>query len=54
MTVYALAVVVSFVLGFMLGRRRSTPRLPRRHSVAHFEMASETTLELPVVTDRDA
>ncbi len=51
-TVLSVAVVASFALGYMLGRRRSTPRPPGRHSVAYFEMASATTIELPVVTDR--
>ncbi|MEV6430048.1 hypothetical protein [Nocardia sp. NPDC051463] len=52
--VFSLAVVAAFVLGFMLGGHRSTPRPPGRHSVKYYEMASETTMELPVVTDRDA
>ncbi|MBF6214626.1 hypothetical protein IU433_14875 [Nocardia puris] len=47
----SLVVVAAFALGFMLGRHRSTPRPPGRHSVAYFEMASETTMELPVVTE---
>jgi hypothetical protein len=50
-TVFVLAVVAAFVLGFMLGRHRSTPRPPGRHSHRYFEMATETTLELPVITD---
>ncbi|MEV0343663.1 hypothetical protein AB0H49_32085 [Nocardia sp. NPDC050713] len=49
--VFSLAVVAAFVLGFMLGRYRSTPRPPGRHSVAYFEMASEATMELPVIAD---
>lgn len=48
---FSLAIVVAFVLGFMLGRHRSTPHQPGRHSFAYFEMASETTMELPVVSD---
>ncbi|WP_454196275.1 hypothetical protein [Nocardia sp. Marseille-Q1738] len=52
MIVFALAAVGSFVLGYMLGRHRSTSRPPGRHSVEYFTMAAEATLELPVVTDR--
>ncbi|MBF6297832.1 hypothetical protein IU459_09770 [Nocardia amamiensis] len=52
MTAFALAVVASFVLGYVLGRRRSTSRPPGRHSVEYFAMAAEATLELPVITDR--
>ncbi|WP_157129398.1 hypothetical protein [Nocardia amamiensis] len=52
MTVFALAVVGSFMLGYMLGRRRSTSRAPGRHSVEYFAMAADATLELPVVTRR--
>ncbi|WP_069166540.1 hypothetical protein [Nocardia altamirensis] len=48
---FSLAVVAAFVLGFMLGRHRSTPRQPGRHSFEYYAMASETTMELPVITD---
>ncbi|WP_157172434.1 hypothetical protein [Nocardia pneumoniae] len=45
--VFALGVVVSFVLGYVLGRHRSAPRILGRHSVEYFATAAETTLELP-------
>lgn len=44
--VLALAVVVSFVLGYVLGRHTSTPHSPGRHSAEYFAKAAETTLEL--------